>query len=302
MDTAQKIEKCLNYAYTVRASTTVRNYRYGLRIFAEYLGDEEITAEHFILFPGWMIEQGYTLKSMRVHAAAGKFFLRWLVMNNYIIAPDYGQSERIRISYENLYQQKQERVPWIPDGSAEKLLDTVLEMPTPSPRKERDIALVYFLYFSGCRNAEAVGLDIKDIDLVAGKAKVRGKRDRERLVRFTPAVSGYLDTYWRERNAHNARNPAFCRHDKGAGKNILRLSTASVQNIINDVCMVAGVDPASFTPHKFRHNFATMLLSETHNLALVQDALGHSTPDTTRIYAKVVTEELDRAYRETFEK
>ncbi|MEL7658887.1 MAG: tyrosine-type recombinase/integrase, partial [Bacillota bacterium] len=47
--------------------------------------------------------------------------------------------------------------------------------------------------------------------------------------------------------------------------------------------------------HKLRSTFATLLLRETENLAIVQDALGHSDPRTTRIYAKVLDEQLRRA-------
>ena len=48
-------------------------------------------------------------------------------------------------------------------------------------------------------------------------------------------------------------------------------------------------------PHALRHTFATNLLRDTGNLALVQDALGHSDPETTRIYAKTVNSDLARA-------
>jgi len=39
----------------------------------------------------------------------------------------------------------------------------------------------------------------------------------------------------------------------------------------------------------------TGLLRETGNLALVQDALGHSRPETTRVYAKMTNADLARA-------
>ena len=48
-------------------------------------------------------------------------------------------------------------------------------------------------------------------------------------------------------------------------------------------------------PHALRHTFVTDLLEETGDLALVQDALGHSKPETTRVYAKVRNSRLARA-------
>jgi site-specific recombinase XerD len=48
-------------------------------------------------------------------------------------------------------------------------------------------------------------------------------------------------------------------------------------------------------PHALRHSFAVDLLEHTGNLAMVQDALGHRDPRTTRIYAKVRNSSLARA-------
>ena len=48
-------------------------------------------------------------------------------------------------------------------------------------------------------------------------------------------------------------------------------------------------------PHALRHTFATELLDETENLALVQDALGHADPETTRVYAKIANRRLREA-------
>ena len=51
------------------------------------------------------------------------------------------------------------------------------------------------------------------------------------------------------------------------------------------------------TPHSLRHAFATKMLEATGDLALVQDMLGHSSPATTRIYAKVSSKRLRDAHR-----
>ena len=39
-------------------------------------------------------------------------------------------------------------------------------------------------------------------------------------------------------------------------------------------------------PHRFRHTFATGLFRETKDLLLVQEQLGHSSVNTTAVYAK----------------
>jgi len=77
-----------------------------------------------------------------------------------------------------------------------------------------------------------------------------------------------------------------------------RISKRAVQNLIAKymtILKTLGHNTEGFSVHKMRSTFATLLLRETDNLAIVQDALGHSDPRTTRIYAKVLDEQLKRA-------
>jgi site-specific recombinase XerD len=76
------------------------------------------------------------------------------------------------------------------------------------------------------------------------------------------------------------------------------ISKRAVQDLIKkylNVLKAFGHNTEGFSAHKLRSTFATLLLRETDNLAIVQDALGHSDPRTTRIYAKVLDEQLRRA-------
>ena len=54
------------------------------------------------------------------------------------------------------------------------------------------------------------------------------------------------------------------------------------------------------TPHSFRHWFATRVLATTGDLAATQDLLGHSSPATTRVYARVSAERLRAAHASVF--
>ena len=67
---------------------------------------------------------------------------------------------------------------------------------------------------------------------------------------------------------------------------------------LREVCARKGKEASidwRVHPHALRHTFATDLLEETGDLALVQDSLGHASPDTTRVYARVRNTRLARA-------
>lgn len=79
------------------------------------------------------------------------------------------------------------------------------------------------------------------------------------------------------------------------------LSTESVQNTIRARLNPPGSADRGITPHALRHYFATRMYQTTRDLAVTQTALGHSSPATTRIYAKLEDDAVRNAHREAFE-
>ena len=315
MDIATALDLCSEDAATTRSVNTARSYRNGLNIFAQFLESkkvhlnsalESLSMDYFIRFPGWLAGQGYTKKTIGVYIASAKFFLDWLVING-TIRPDYSESLRYDMAVKQVNKRREFRLPRTPDkGALEKIIVVLNGWKIPDNKREkliamRNLAILWFLISSGCRNSELVGLSVKDIDLTGRKAVVTGKGNKERKVFFNGAAAESIDRYWLERGQREKTYPAFSRHDKGAGKLVLRITTRSIQNIVDDVATMAGLDKGSFTPHYFRHAFAITMLRETHDLALVQDLLGHASPASTRIYAKIYPDELERAHKEVWE-
>jgi site-specific recombinase XerD len=138
------------------------------------------------------------------------------------------------------------------------------------------------------RVSELCGMRIKDIDLVEQVGIITGKGNKTRWTVFgdraTSAIKEYLDA--RGERWTKDTHPVFMRHDKRSGKRVLPILPRTCENIVSYIAKEAGVG-GTITPHSFRHYFATELLDDTGNLALVQDALGHTSPNTTRIYAKI---------------
>jgi integrase/recombinase XerC len=311
---ASALDLCNDQALATRSANTARSYKNGLNVFAQYLESKKvqltedvnaITMDHFIRFPAWLAGQGYSKKTTGVYIASAKFFLNWLVING-TIRPDYSDTLRYEMAVKQIHQKQESRLPRTPDkGALESILAVLQNWRIPEEKRDkrismRNLALIWFLISSGCRNNEAVSLNVKDIDLPGQKALVVGKGNKERRVFFSEKAAEAIDQYWTVRGHREKTHPAFSRHDKGVGKKIQRITTRSVQNIVDEVVVQAGLDKGSFTPHYFRHAFAIKMLRHTHDLALVQDLLGHASPASTRIYAKIYPDELERTHKEVW--
>ena len=165
------------------------------------------------------------------------------------------------------------------------------------PLALRDRALLEFLYGTGARISEAIGLDVDDLDLSEGAALLRGKGGKERLVPVGTYARNSLDAYLvRVRPALLAgarlagAQPAVFLNARGG-----RLSRQSAWTILRAAAERAGVT-AEVSPHTLRHSFATHLLDGGADVRAVQELLGHASVTTTQIYTKVTVDHLREVY------
>ena len=193
------------------------------------------------------------------------------------------------------------RLPDAPDiETMSRLLDTrpptTPSDDTPASRDEtiraaRDHCLFEWLYGSGLRLAELVALDITDIDLAAGQARVTGKRDKTRIVPVGREAARAMRDWLSHRRAWDHHGvPAVFISDRGR-----RLSARSVQLRLNRASRQAGLD-APLHPHQLRHAFATHVLESSGDLRAVQEMLGHESLTTTQIYTHLDFQHLMSVY------
>ncbi|CAM4025443.1 site-specific tyrosine recombinase/integron integrase [Lederbergia lenta] len=154
----------------------------------------------------------------------------------------------------------------------------------------RDRALILFLLSSGCRSSEVSNLSIKDFNLEKRTAEVTGKGKRIRKVHFSEECAIALKEYLQTRNNDDGIDPLFLNN---SGQ---RLQTNSIYYITKKVGKKAGLKQ-SLHPHICRHTFATNMLARGATLELIADELGHANLNTTRIYARILTEDLILAYQ-----
>ena len=165
-------------------------------------------------------------------------------------------------------------------------------------RSLRDRALLEFLYATGARISEAVGLDVDDLPGPGVAAvRLRGKGSKERMVPVGSFADAALSAYLVR------GRPSLAMAGKGSSAVFLnvrggRLSRQSAWQVLRSAADKAGVsaERGPISPHTLRHSFATHLLEGGADIRSVQELLGHASVTTTQIYTLVTVDALREVY------
>jgi site-specific recombinase XerD len=154
-----------------------------------------------------------------------------------------------------------------------------LEGEGPLPLRNR--ALVELVYSAGLRSAEAVALDLADVDFEQELVHVRsGKGGKDRVVPLGEEAADWVARYLRDARPQLARGANDALFVSATGK---RLDTSTLRRLVPH-------------PHRLRHAFATHLLEGGADLRTIQELLGHSSLSTTQVYSHVDARRLRKVY------
>jgi integrase/recombinase XerD len=169
----------------------------------------------------------------------------------------------------------------LPDAPKPDEVDAVLDgLDGDGPLALRNRALLELVYSAGLRSAEAVGLDLADVDFEQELVRVRGKGAKERVVPLGEEAAHWIGRYLREARPELVRGAENALFVSARGR---RLDTSTLRRLIPH-------------PHRLRHAFATHLLEGGADLRTIQELLGHSSLSTTQVYAHVDARRLRRVY------
>jgi site-specific recombinase XerD len=152
------------------------------------------------------------------------------------------------------------------------------------------------IYACGLRLTEGAQLQVPDIDGERTLLHIHGKRRKDRYVPLPVATLQLLRDYWRtHRNPlwlfpTGTRSHAAPLNDPTAGP----ISRSSLQSAFVRAVKPSGVHKRAHV-HTLRHSYATHLLEAGVNLRLIQEYLGHTSPQTTAIYTHLTRELRDAA-------
>jgi len=125
--------------------------------------------------------------------------------------------------------------------------------------------------FQGLRVQEIAGLDRQDVDFAEGRLRVvHGKGAKERMLDLHPDAAEALICLPVPKSGRVFQRP------RGGG-----YSPAELSRVFNLRLEEYGVEA---TAHQLRHWFATELYAATRDLRITQEAMGHSSAQTTSVY------------------
>jgi integrase/recombinase XerC len=274
---------------------TVKSYREDLTQAIEFFHQKyaaqkltlaQITTRHLRAFTAWLHEQEYAKTTIARRLSALRAWFKFLCRQGTLSA---NPADGLRAP------RPDKKLPhFLSEGALDKLLQAP---PADGAMALRDRAILECLYSAGLRVSELTGLNLADVDVDAGVAKVRGKGKKERLAFFGAASLKALTAWLKAR-------PGVIAERNGAGrkveavflnKNATRLTSRSVGRLLEKYLAQAGIDPRT-SPHTLRHSFATHLVDRGADIRSVQELLGHSSLTTTQIYTHVTTQRLKDSY------
>ena len=166
------------------------------------------------------------------------------------------------------------------------------------PEGRRLVAMLELLYATGLRVSELVGLPLAAVRRDPQVLIVAGKGGKERMVPLSApareAVRAWLEV--RERTLPPRAQSPWLFPSRGASGHLTRNRVAQ---LLKELALDAGLDPAKVSPHVLRHAFASHLLAHGADLRAVQQMLGHADISTTQIYTHVLDERLTRLVSES---
>ena len=140
----------------------------------------------------------------------------------------------------------------------------------------RDLALIEFLYASGCRVSEVVKLDRSDIKFHSRDVVVLGKGGKERRIYLTEVATMHLANYLAQRRDESSA--LFVSRHAPHG----RMGKTGIEAVLRKLGEKTGIEKVH--PHRYRRTLATNLVDRGAPIQDVQQILGHADIRTTQIY------------------
>lgn len=270
---------------------TIVSYRTDLNQFEAYLGSlpepDSLVSSGFREIRAWvvdMMESGYTARTVNRKITTLKSFYKFLMRRQII---ETNPMDRV------ISPRTSKKLPsFVEKEKMDLLLDEYGFGDDFGGTRNRLIIEVF--YITGMRQAELIQLEDKNIDLHQFQIRVRGKRDKERIIPFGREYLEVFRRYMRLRNERfpQAAYPHFFLTDKGRP-----LYPKFVYRVVNTYLRFVTT-MGDRSPHVLRHTFATHMLNRGADLNAIKEILGHASLSATQVYTHNTFEKLVSIYKQ----
>ncbi len=285
------IDLFLSYLKDVQgySEKTVISYAHDLKRLDEFLvshdlGVSEMVYEDARAFVADLYDQNLSHASINRILSGNRMFFRSLLENSVVKVDPFKRVSGAKNTRK------------IPTVLAREEIEMILSCPTDDYTSLMEVTMFNLFYSTGCRLSEVLDMKIQDIDFDRRRILVTGKGNKQRFVFLTNRAKEMLGQYLPQRNEVLSRLRA---EDDGTvlinskGK---KLPLSTVHSIFDKYRLRLGLSK-KFTPHVFRHSFATHLIDNDSDIRVVQVLLGHESIGTTQIYTHVTGKRLEEVYR-----
>lgn len=181
----------------------------------------------------------------------------------------------------------------LPEFMSEEELKKFLEAIENADFKSNTIRnklIIKIIIFTGIRVSEAIHIRLKDIneenDLYT--IRIRAKGNKYRVVMIKKEL---IEDLLKNIKLNYLSNDSLLFVNKKGTP----LTQSYISRIVEQILFRAGIRKRKNGAHMLRHTFATLLYKKQKDLLLVQEALGHASLDTSRIYTHFDNDKLKLA-------
>lgn len=258
---------------------TINGYQHELAKFAAYIGADlsAVQTHDVTLYTGTLRQQGLQAKSIQRALSAVRSFYNFLHKRGEVAVNPAAVARAPKAKRKLPQVLDTDQAAQLFTGSADSTL------------ARRDRAMLEMFYGAGLRLAELVGLNIGDLDLSQGYARVLGKGNKTRQAPLGRHCLAALRAWLQVHPEPQPAAPLF------TGRGTRRISPRTVQTRLKRIAVLQLGDDA-LHPHMLRHSFATHLLESSGDLRAIQELLGHSDIATTQVYTHLDFQHLAKVY------
>ncbi|MDB5198927.1 MAG: Site-specific tyrosine recombinase xerc [Chitinophagaceae bacterium] len=278
-------KKFCDYSLSIRgySKDTIRRYKYVIRCYCRFAAVTEInhvTDDNVrAVFYYGRTERKWSVNTFIVYHKTLLVFFRWCIKEGYM------QSNPI-IDIE--VPKLEKRLPTkLSKQVSLRLLEVVYNYPYEHKfLRYRNHAIFSTFIFAGLRKQELLNLKYTDIDIENLTIFIRqGKGGKDRIVPISYTLAQSLKQYRDERKRLNKTNPEFF-------SSLYSNNGFTVDGLRKLVEKVRASSGITFTVHKLRHTFATLMLEGGCDIYSLSKMMGHSDINTTTIYLYASAEHL----------